>query len=292
MLRHMNKENPMTQTRTQAQTRLRTKYGPWAVVTGASDGIGREIAVQLAEAGIHLVLIARRQTVLEQLASEIQNAHHVQTRVIAADLSNPRTVAEIGSSTQDLNVGLLIAAAGFGTSGAFRESQLETELNMIQVNCHAVVALTHHFTHRLMTRGCGGIVLLSSLVAFQGVPNAATYAATKAFVQSFAEGIHAELKTHGVDVLAVAPGPVQSGFATRANMQMGSTVTASDVARGTLNALGKRLTVRPGFLSGALEFALSFLPRSVRVRVMALVMGGMTQHQKPRSSKTGVDQTE
>ncbi|MEO1163110.1 MAG: SDR family NAD(P)-dependent oxidoreductase, partial [Chloroflexota bacterium] len=114
---------------------------------------------------------------------------------------------------------------------------------------------------------------------FQGVPMSAHYAATKAYVQSLAEGLHLELASHGVDVLAVAPGPVASGFAEQADMQMGATVTPEAVAKGTLNALGKKITVRPGWLSLALESALALLPRWARARIMGQVMSGMTAHQ-------------
>jgi short-subunit dehydrogenase len=130
---------------------------------------------------------------------------------------------------------------------------------------------------RVTARGRGGIVLLSSLVAFQGVPRAAHYAATKAWVQSLAEGIGPELQARGVDVIAAAPGPVRSGFAARARMTMGATDSPAAVARGTLAVLGRRTTVRPAALSRLLEFALAFLPRRGRVRMMGVVMTGMTR---------------
>jgi short-subunit dehydrogenase len=120
---------------------------------------------------------------------------------------------------------------------------------------------------------------MSSLVAFQGVPRAATYAATKAFIQTFAEGLRLELSGSGVDVIACAPGPVRSGFEARADMRMGAAASPATVARGTLDALGRRTTVRPGFLAKFLEASLLPLPRLARSRIMAIVMGGMTRHQ-------------
>jgi uncharacterized protein len=266
-------------TRTREQTRLRTRYGPWAVVTGASDGIGREIAVQLAESGINLVLVARRREILEQLAGELSQSHGREVQVFAADLGEPASVEGLNAATRDLDVGLFVASAGFGTSGAFVDSSLERELEMVDVNCRAVVALCHSFARRMIVRGRGGIVLMSSLVAFQGVPKAANYAATKAFIQTFAEGLHEELAPCGVDVLASAPGPVQSGFNAAANMRSSQAVTSKAVAIGTLAALGRRVTVRPGFLSAFLEAALAPLPRWARVQIMARVMGDMTRHQ-------------
>lgn len=175
-------------------------------------------------------------------------------------------------------MGLLVASAGFGTSGPFLEGALEQELGMIDVNCRALAELSHVFGNRFVARKRGGLVLMSSLVAFQGVPRAANYAATKAYVQSFAEGLQLELAPHGVDVLASAPGPVHSGFTARASMTMGFAQTPREVAGSTLAALGKTGTVRPGLLAKLLELSLQFLPRWGRVRMMGLVMSGMTRH--------------
>lgn len=179
--------------------------------------------------------------------------------------------------TRDRDVGLLIASAGFGTSGPFVDGRLDEELGMIDVNCRAVAALSHAFGRRFVDRKRGGIVLMSSLVAFQGVPRAANYAATKAYVQSFAEALRLELKPLGVDVIASAPGPIRSGFATRASMTMGLAQTPRDVAGATLASLGRRGIVRPGWLSTFLEASLMFLPRWGRVRTMGIVMAGMTK---------------
>lgn len=258
-----------------------TKYGNWAVVTGASDGIGKAFAEQLAHAGFNLVIAARRKDVLEDIARDLAAVRGVEVRPVPCDLGTPAGVAVLEAATEGLDAGLLVAAAGFGTSGEFLGSDLDAELAMIDVNCRAVTALVHAFGNRFVRRGGGGIVLLSSLVAFQGVPRAANYAATKAYVQTFAEGLRQELTGTGVDVLAVAPGPVQSGFGERANMQMGMAQAPADVARGALRALGSRGTVRPGFLAQFLELSLKPLPRWGRVRVMGLVMGGMTKHQLP-----------
>jgi uncharacterized protein len=256
----------------------RDRYGPWAVVTGASEGIGRQIALDLANRGLHVVLAARRQALLEELARELPAS--VSSRVVAADLATLAGVEAVTSATQELDVGLLVAAAGFGTSGAFLDADIERELRLLDVNCRAPLVLTHHFGRRLAARGRGGIVLLSSILAFQGVPRTAHYAATKAYVQSLAEGLGRELGPLGVDVLASAPGPVASGFAGIADMRYGATVPASVVARETLGALGRRRTVRPGWLTKVLTAGLSALPRPARVRLMERVMAGMTDHRR------------
>ena len=269
---------------TREQVRLRERYGPWAVVTGASDGIGREFAARLAEAGVNLILAARRKELLDDVANGLARAHHVQVETMPIDLATRPGVDELVARTRGRDVGLLIASAGFGTSGPFVDARLDEELGMIDVNCRAVAALSHAFGRRFVDRKRGGIVLMSSLVAFQGVPRAANYAATKAYVQSFAEALRLELKPLGVDVIASAPGPIRSGFATRASMTMGLAQTPRDVAGATLAALGRRGIVRPGWLSKFLEASLMFLPRWGRVRTMGIVMAGMT---KPKAVPGG-----
>lgn len=259
--------------------RLRERYGPWAVVTGASDGIGRALAEALAAAGLNLVLVSRRAGALDNLARDLAVRAGIDARPLAADLATEAGVAAVVAGTAMLDVGLLVAAAGFGTSGDFVTAPLAEELTMLDVNCRAVTALAHHFAGRLAQRGRGGLVLLSSLLAFQGVPRAAHYAATKAYVQTLAEGLRGELRPHGVDVLAVAPGPVLSGFGRRADMRMTRGTTPEVVAAGALAALGRSATVRPGWLSKLLEFSLVLLPRVARSLILAQVMKGMTQHQ-------------
>lgn len=260
------------------QTPWQAKYGPWAIVTGASDGIGREMAFSLAKRGLNLVLVARRRSILDEVATNLSKAYPIETQVIDADLSQSAAVKTVIAATDNLDVGLLVASAGFGTAGYFLDMPLDREQNMLDVNCRAVLTMSHHFGRRFAKQKHGGIILLSSLVAFQGVPLSAHYAATKAYIQSLAEGLHQELAPLGVDVLASAPGPINSGFATRANMQMGMALKPEDVAQATLDALGRKTTVRPGWLSKLLEGSLAMLPRSGRVRVMGLVMKGMTQH--------------
>lgn len=261
------------------QNHLKAKYGPWAVVTGASDGIGLELSREMARAGLNTVLVARRRERLDALAEDLESEFGTTSRVVIADLSVPEQVGEFLQTTTDLDVGLFAACAGFGTSGDFVDTDFGSELSMIDVNCRALCASTRHFAERFVRQKRGGIILMSSLVAFQGVPRAANYAATKAYVQTFAEGIRRELLPHGVDVLASAPGPVNSGFGGRANMQMGSAASADTVAQGTLRALGRQAIVRPGLLAKFLELSLSTLPRWGRTRIMQQVMGGMTKHQ-------------
>jgi uncharacterized protein len=266
----------MTTRPTPLQRRIASRYGPWAVVTGASSGIGRALAEEIAGCGLNLVLIARREAELVRLAADLARRHGIATRVIAADLAEPSRVAAIMAVTDDLDVGLLVASAGFGTAGDVTETDRAVELDMIDVNCGALFATTQHFARRLAARERGGIILLSSLVAFQGVARSANYAATKAYVQTLAEGLHRELAAKGVDVLASAPGPVDTGFAERAGMRLSGAATPAAVARDTLAALGRRMTVRPTLRNKLLQGALAPLPRALRARILQQVMAGMT----------------
>lgn len=260
--------------------RLRNRYGSWAVVTGASSGIGRELAKQLASAGFGLVLVARREAVLAEVARELQQTYQTEVRLVLADLAGSDGVATLVKATESLGVGLLVASAGFGTSGQLVDADLEDEVDMLRVNCEALLRLTHEFGRRFAGQGRGGLILLSSMVAFQGVPFAAHYAATKAYVQTLAEGLSRELKPAGVDVLAAAPGPVRSGFGSRANMRMDMALEPEQVGVPILKALGRQTTVLPGWLTKLLVYSLQLVPRSIKVRIMEQVMGGMTQHQR------------
>lgn len=266
--------------------RFLARYGPWAVVTGASSGIGYEMALELAETGLNLVLVARSRAVLERMAEDLTARHGIEARAVTADLALGSAVETVEAATRRLDVGLLVAAAGFGTSGSFLDSSPEKELEMLNVNCRAPLSMSLHFGRRFAGRGRGGIVLMSSIVGFQGTPYAAHYAATKAYVQTLAEALHVELAPLGVDVLASAPGPTDSGFAARAGMRMGPALKPVDVARPTLNALGRKSTVLPGTLSKLLTYSLVPLPAWARVRIMGKVMGGMTKHRRSTNNPT------
>lgn len=254
--------------------KLKTRFGPTALITGASDGIGRAFADALAAQGFDLVLVARRETVLQALGRDLSTRHGVRVDTIAGDLSAPGTVADILARTERTPVGLLVASAGFGSIGPFLSQDAATEASMVDVNCRSVVELTHGLASRMAKTGTGGVVLLSSIAAFSGAPFSATYTATKGFVQSFAEAIAVELRPRGISVLAVAPGPVDSGFASRARMHVGRAETPETVARVALAALRRGGTVRTGFLAKLLGWMLVITPRWGRVRIMEQIKKG------------------
>ncbi len=254
-------------------------YGPAALVTGASDGIGEAFARELAKAGFDLVISARRADRLEALAGALRADHGVTITPLALDLTETGASRALLDAATAQDAGLFVACAGFGTSGPFLNADVDSELAMIDLNCRAVTEQAHLIGRHLVARGRGGMILMGSLLGFQGVGRAANYAATKAFVQVLAEGLRIELGPQGVDVLACAPGPVRSGFADRADMQMGAAVPARRVPRPSLRALGGRTTARPGLFTKLLSYSLAALPRGARSRILSGAMTDMTRHQ-------------
>lgn len=253
----------------------RERYGPWAVITGASDGIGRAIAKHVAAEGFDVVVAARREAKLQELAGELERSYGVKTQVVAVDLGQTTGVAALLDATDGMDVGLAVLAAGFGTTGPFADTATADELEMIAVNITAVAQLTQSFAARMTARRRGGIVLFGSILGWQGVPGQANYAATKAYVQNLAEGLHRELKPRGVDVLSVAPGPVHTGFAARAGLTMKSAAAPEVVAKAMWSSLGRRVTVVPGRQAKFLTASLKMLPRRYRSIILGRVMASM-----------------
>jgi hypothetical protein len=243
--------------------------GKWAVVTGASAGIGEAIAVELAEAGVNLVLTARRRDRLDVLAQRLSTQHSVQTRVIVADLTLPQAPQQIFDETEGagLQVDVLINNAGFGEYGEFLRSRMEMQLDMVQVNCAAVVHLCRLFLPAMVARRQGALMIVASTASFQPVPYLATYGATKAFDRMLAEALAEEMKRHGVRVSALCPGPTESEFNQVSGVRNGDRrkpQSAVPVARVGLEALalGKH-SVIPYFRGRVQVFAQRFFPRTM-----------------------------
>lgn len=259
---------------------LKNKYGDWVLITGATSGIGKELAIKFAEAGFKLVITGRRENVLNELSTALFDQYKTECFPVVGDLTKMDDVMQLLWEIDHLSIGIAILNAGFGTSGAFKDAELENELNMIDINIKSVAAMAHYFTKKMSFQPKrGAVVFLSSMVAFQGVPNAANYAATKAYVQTLGEALAVEMKDKGVDILCAAPGPVSSGFGDRANMKMGKSLSPEDVGVPIINAIGRRTTILPGFLTKFLVYLLRTSPRSLKVRIMGKVMGGFTKHQ-------------
>jgi uncharacterized protein len=242
------------------------------LVTGASSGIGAEIARQLAARGRGVTLTARRKHRLEELAAELNERHGVRAETVACDLSSPaarkrmvKTVADRG-----LDVEVVVNNAGFGSAGRFQELDPEAELRMVRTNVEAVVDLCTAYVPAMVERRRGAVLNVASVAAYQPVPRQATYAATKAFVLSFTEGLHVDLKGTGVTATALCPGPTRTEFGDTAGIPdelfeiPGLVYTAEQMAVAGVEAMERgRRTVIPGVpnLVGALGGRL--MPRAL-----------------------------
>ena len=253
--------------------------GKWALVTGASAGIGKALAEELAVGGTNLVLTARRRERLEDLARRFSTAYKIRAEIFVADLTDPAGPETILAFTHDKNIpiDLLINNAGFGAYGELATSDRSRQLEMVQVNCAAVVNLTHLFLPAMIERRSGDILILASTASFQAVPYITTYAATKAFDLSFAEGLAEELKPHGIRVCALCPGSTESEFrevANQSNVPAANTrsETAEKVARTGLKALaaGKSYVI-----SGAGNYLGAQMQRLVPRRVVTSIAAKM-----------------
>lgn len=194
------------------------KYGPVALVTGASAGIGRSFATLLAARGFNLVVTARRAQQLEELARDIEARHGVQVTICPADLSEATAVPQILEATAALDIGLMVSNAGYGFRGDHASLDPAALTGMLMVNCLAPMLLAQGFTPRLRARGKGGIILTSSVEALLGMPNSVAYAASKGFVNRLGEGLWGELTPDGIDVLTLCPGATATDALRRAGM--------------------------------------------------------------------------
>jgi len=222
--------------------------GKWALVTGASAGIGAVIARELAAAGAHLVLTARRKDRLLALAAQLRAAHGISLEIFEGDLAKPATPDALFAFTQEkgIDVDLLVNNAGFGAYGAVNETPLERHLEMVQVNIAAVVHLTHLYLPGMIQRRRGYILILASTAAFQAVPYIATYAATKSFDLYFAEALAEEVREYGIHVTALCPGATTTEFqavAGQPDYAFRSAETPEKVVRVGLEALAKGKSV-------------------------------------------------
>ncbi len=247
-----------------------TRYGPWALVTGASSGIGEHLARGLAARGLHLVLTARRVPELEALAASLRSAHGVEVRVAGVDLAEQTFLEQLASVCADIDVGLVVANAGFGLKGEHHTLDPARLTAMLNVNCHAPMLLANAFAPRLVARGRGGLLFTGSIESFLPFPWSGAYAATKSFVTSLGEAMAVELEGHGVDVMVLAPGstdtqaPVSQGVDRRALVGL---MQPGEVAERALLRLGRARVYIPGWKSRLLVALLTSLPRRLAIRL-------------------------
>ena len=248
----------------------------WAVITGASDGIGRALVHELGNQGYNVLAVGRSAAKLEALKSEYKGSGELQAHTM--DFGKPGSGEDLQGLVANKAVELFIPAAGFGSSGNFVDLPLDTELEMVDVNCRAVVEQTQWFAQKFERQRHGTLILFSSLLGTAGSGTSAVYAATKNFIHAFAEGLRVELKCAGVKVLTICPGPTNSGFAQASQMTYSGADSASDVAKGIVKSIGKNGTVYPASRARFLGFTLSTVPRSIRVAILTNVMRGLQSH--------------
>lgn len=255
---------------------------PTALVTGASSGIGAAFAEALAQRKYNLVLVARSLAKMEQMADRFRQEQGISTSVIQQDLTEDQAVQSIVERVRDqkITVDLLINNAGFGDYGTFDQSDLQKQLNMIDLNIRSLVEMTHAWLPEMIGRQQGQIINVASIAGFQPMPYFSVYAATKAFVLNFSEAIWSENKARGIQVLALCPGPTESNFMTVAEfpstMQMSGQVLVSSesVVEAALKALDtdQSNVVTGGLMNQVVVNSSRFLPRSWVIKGVKKVM--------------------
>jgi hypothetical protein len=267
----------LDKTQPRGQISFKERYGPWALVTGASAGIGAEFARQLAAAGLNLILVARRKQRLDDLAAQLESAHKVNVQTVAADLARPDFISVIVSAAGSLEIGLLVNNAGFGLAGHFLDHELEKELALLDVNCRAPLALTHVFGRQMAQRKRGGIIFVSSVSGFVATPFETHYSASKAYELWLAEALGFELEKNGIDVLALCPGSTDTEFHGVAGSRAVATMPVEPVVETAIRQLGEKPVAIPYWRNRLLVYLLKFTPRRLQTRVAGRVMRRVTQ---------------
>ncbi len=259
-------------------TRFKETYGPYALVAGGSDGLGAAFAEAIARRGVNVVLLARQQDRLEATATRLQETYGVDVVPLRADVADYEGLKK-RLSDLDLKIGLLVYNAAYAPIGLFENVTEDQLVRATEINVRAPLLFAKLLSVPMISRGRGGIVLMSSLAGSQGSPNIATYAATKSFNAILAEGLWKELKPHGVDVLACMAGAILTpGYrAAESAAPAPGTLKAKEVAEQTLRALGRGPIVIPGPVNKVARFILTrLLSRRAAIAIMSKNTGGLS----------------
>ncbi len=246
------------------------KYGPWGLITGASAGLGASYAKAMAKMGLNLVLVARREERLQELAEELESNHGISTLCIPLDLTLDSAVDTLEEKTQGLEIGLFINNAGFGYLAPFLHQKDSNISKMIRLNCEAPARLSRLLLAPMAQRKRGGMVVLASAAAYLPTPPMSVYGATKGFDLLLGESLAMEMRTHGVDVLVVSPGHTDTEFHGVAGVQgsvAGGTASPEDVVEQSFRLLGKRISFVQGGHNFFLTWITRFFPRSIVARL-------------------------
>ncbi len=262
---------------TRASADFGGRYGPWALVAGASEGLGAAYARALAQRGLHLVLVARRAPLLETLAADLRRESGVEVRCCAGDLSSAVFHEELEVACATLDVGLLVYNATHAPIGDFVSTEIEELALVVDVNVRAPVVLLRMFLPEMARRGRGGVILMTSLAGNQGTPRLAAYASSKAFNRILAESLWHELKDQGVDVVACCAGAVRTpGYLESSGKDAPGSLDPDQVVERTLRALDKGPVVIPGFVNNlAAAFMTRLAPRRTAISIMARSTRGL-----------------
>jgi short-subunit dehydrogenase len=280
-------ESSMPSKSNQLSNQFRQLYGPWALIAGASEGLGATYAETLACRGINLVLVARRAALLQTLADRLAEKYAIEVRTLPLDLASPQTASRVADETKRLEVGLLVYNAAFSAVGLFIEHPLDDHLREVDTNVRTPLELVDIFGKRMLRTGHGGIILMTSLSAFQGSAYISTYSATKAFNIILAEGLWEEWRRDGVDVLACIAGAIRTpNYLASSPHHTGrfsdATIQPEKVVTEALAALGHQPTIIPGTVNRLSSFVMRRLfSRRAAIRIMGSVLRGMYGREEP-----------
>jgi short-subunit dehydrogenase len=246
---------------------FQTKYGPWALVTGANAGIGKAIAHELAARKLNIVAVARRRHLLEALKEELEKQYGVRVYPLAIDLTEPEVVEKLGRATENKVIGLIVPAAGMADAGEFTTTAPERNTAMARLNMIAPMQLVQLFANKMVKRRRGGVLFVSSLFGYQGIPYMANYAATKAYILAFGEALYVELGKHGVDVSVLSPGLTDTDMPANLPLDFSKLPmfyqSPQEVAKTGIKALGRKPTVVSGWVNKFYAWQNRLVPRSL-----------------------------
>lgn len=252
------------------------KYGKWALVTGGSSGIGLEFAHQLAAQGMNLILVARRGDVLATHATELSQKFKIDVLPIACDLTQVNAVETLHEELRDKDVGLVVMSAGTETTGHFTKVPLDRHSQLATLNMDVPMRMSRVFGEDMVKRRRGGLIFLSSLFGYQGVPMVANYAASKAYILTLGEALNVEMKPFNVDVLVLSPGLTKTEMPAQMPINFNKvpmlTSSPKHVVRTALRALGNKATVVPGITNKIYAWENRFIPRSFPVKLFGFLL--------------------
>jgi short-subunit dehydrogenase len=242
---------------------FKEKYGPYALITGATSGIGKALSEEIAKKGLNLILVARGMQELENCTKELTSGQGIDVIPVQADLSTQEGMDHLIEKTQSYEIGLFIPAAGLETNGFFTKNDLQKELTVLQLNVISTLSLTYHFSKKMVERKRGGILLVSSLSGHMPNPYFSNYAGSKAYVLNFGLSLHGELAKKGVDVSILSPGLTNTAMSKNTGVDWKKTpmkiMEANKVAEIAIKNLGKKVSIVPGRMNKMMAFMAKYM---------------------------------